>query len=78
MSACAEQEGAQLLLSSEQDEEASRFGQSSIEDILEHYSEETGAAEGGAEGGGGKGKAGDAPRAKSAFSQAMRSPPISL
>ena len=31
--------GAKLLLSSEQDSNAAAFGQSSIEEILEHYSE---------------------------------------
>ena len=75
--------GAKLLLSSEQDSNAAAFGQSSIEEILEHYSETTaveGAAdggeggEGGAGGGGGGGGVGASghvkKRAKSTFSQA--------
>ena len=58
--------GAKLLLSTEQDSNAAAFGQSSIEEILEHYSESA-AAEGeagGAAGGAGKRKT------KSTFSQA--------
>ena len=82
--------GAKLLLSSEQDSNAAAFGQSSIEEILEHYSETTAVegadgaegaegGEGGAGGGGGVGASGHVKkRAKSTFSQAGPRPDPAL
>jgi len=60
--------GAQLLMSTEQDQDAVAFGESSIEDILQNYVETIN--DGGEGDGAGAGSSKDVVRSRSAFSQA--------
>ena len=63
--------GAHVLMDSAQDEQAAAFGQSSIEDILQHYVETVQGGEEGGEAAAGSSGGGHAPRAaKSTFAAA--------
>ena len=61
--------GAQLLMSTEQDQDAVAFGESSIEDILQNYVETINDGDGDGDGDG-AGSSKDVVRSRSAFSQA--------